>query len=153
MLANSLTKLDSDGTLPWLDLKQVLTSGYWQPARVWRLNGVQMRPGASRFQIPHNQDHAVTGQDSSASLTFQLSQFHAPMIFDMSLHDDSDEEHEYPQVIVSSPSIVFEQIINCEASSNVFQLDCTTQWLNHSEEDPLLGTSTFLSFNHPPVAF
>jgi hypothetical protein len=79
MLANSLTKIEHDGTVAWLDLRKVLITCVWQPRRVWKLNGVVMRPGAS----------AYTGPEASHSL---LESSHMPEIF--SLHDDSDVEEE-----------------------------------------------------------
>ena len=46
MLANSLTKVEHDGSLAWLDLRAVLLNGWWQPARLWKWNSLNMKPSA-----------------------------------------------------------------------------------------------------------
>ena len=51
MLANPLTKIESDGTLSWKDLRATLMEGAWQPSRAWLWNGLPMGPNASRVSF------------------------------------------------------------------------------------------------------
>jgi hypothetical protein len=44
MLANALTKCESDGTLPLEDLHKVLVEGYWEPKLAYFYEGQEVVP-------------------------------------------------------------------------------------------------------------
>ena len=77
MLANSLTKIEADGSLAWQDLRAVMLRGHWQPARLWRWNSLNKPPGASV-------------QDRTNSSQATVKQVHYINIFTDDDEDQSD---------------------------------------------------------------
>jgi hypothetical protein len=133
MLANSLTKVEHDGTVAWLDLRKVMVTSWWQPALVWKLNGIAMKPLAPRVVSPNAPPSLAAHLNSMASV-YAIAD------------DDSDEENtEQPieQVILSDAWYSYDH-----GESQVTLNDVWYSYNHEGEvEAPLLSCSSFWVFD------
>jgi len=44
MLANPLTKLNSDGTIPLYEMRAAIQDCYWNPTLPWKFDGIKQHP-------------------------------------------------------------------------------------------------------------
>jgi len=87
MLANCMTKIESDGQLAWLDLRRTMLSGYWQPSHVWKWNSLDMKPAAPivseyKKQLRPNSQTLYLFPDKSGGRTRNTEYYE--------IHSDSD---------------------------------------------------------------
>jgi len=134
MLANSLTKVESDGTVAWEDLRQVLVSSWWQPSRVWRLNGIKQAPLApiANLTPPAFKLKPVTYHGTQHALVFPIN--------------DEDYLDDNFQQSTEQEAASYEQ---AEQSSDPTQThEHGNLWYSYDDAElPLMSTSVFHSYD------
>ena len=89
-LANGLTKLEKDGTLPVADIYEALRTSYWEPRKTYRWNGTYAVPVRSQHipAIVINRSPPLPTNTTNGNSTSTAAGPRVLVSFDMTVDDD-----------------------------------------------------------------